>query len=1108
MLQRRETIANGSNQARQVPPIHVMARDRALPVSFAQERLWFLDQLEPGNPAYNLPAAVRLSGALDLVILEQSLNEILRRHEALRTTFTLVEGQPVQIITPLASCRLAVMHLEGVPKAEQEAEVQRLASEAVQRPFDLAHGPLWRAQLLRLTPEEHVLLLTMHHTVCDARSVEVLCRELLVLYDAFSAGQPSPLPELPVQYADFAHWQQQYMRGEVFETQLVYWQRQLADAPLVLELPTDYPRPAIQTYRGARQSLVLTKSLSEALKELSQQHGTTLFMTLLAALQTLLYRYTGQQDILVGTPVSYRPHAEVEGLLGPFTNTLVLRSNFTGMRSFPELLAQVRDVTLGAFAHQDLPFEKLVEALHPERNLSRTPLFQVCFALQHPRQALQSPGLTMSLLEKPTGTSRFDLDISLMDTAQGLRGALEYNAAMFEADSIQQLLEHFQHLLESLVADPTQQLSALLLSPDTTPHHLASRWQHIRPDTPFTAFTKTEIEQSIPERFAMQVKCYPQHVAVKTTHYEWTYATLHRKATQIAHTLWAICETREERIALLFDHDAPMIAAIFGVLQAGKIYVPLDPFTPKERLVSILEDAQARTIVIDNQTQALAQKLTDPTRRLLNIDALDSTAAVEDLCLPVSPTTLAYLLYTSGSTGQPKGVMQNHRNVLHHIRTYTNNLHIHAKDRLTLFSSYGFDAAVMDIFGALLNGATLYPINIREAGLADVSQWLLRHEITIFHATPTVYRAFMSTLQGQEAFPKLRLVVLGGEEVYKTDVDLYKQHFSPACLLVNGLGPTESTVSLQYFINKQTEVRRQAIPVGYPVEDTEVFLLNETGEQAVGYGEIALRSPHLALGYWRQPQRTAAAFLPDPEGGERCIYRTGDLGRRLPDGSLAFVGRKDFQVKIRGFRIELGEIEAVLGYHPAVQQTVVVAREDAPGDKRLVAYIIPAQEPGPTSSELRHFLEQKLPAYMIPAAFVSLQAFPLTPNGKVDRRALPKPDVLRAEIGDVVPHTPMQTLLAKIWREVLGVDQVSVYDNFFDLGGHSLLSLKVIFQMEKRTGQRLSPREMVFQTLGQLAAVYEQRMLSKPALPSKRFIDKLAQLIKTWVFRFAGRLVS
>ncbi|ARV58862.1 hypothetical protein BZZ01_09635 [Nostocales cyanobacterium HT-58-2] len=1069
----------GEHQNQPLPPIKPVPRDANLPLSFAQQRLWFLYQLETDSVSYNIPAAVRLDGLLDVAALKMALQEIVRRHEVLRTTFSVADGHPVQVIAPEPTFLFSLIDLGQLSQEQQSVQVQHLATNQAQQPFDLNNGPLLRVMVLHLSQKAHILLLTMHHIISDAWSTGVLVRELTTLYSTFTEGKTSPLPELPIQYADFAVWQRQWLQGEVLETQLNYWKQKLTGAPPVLELPSDRPRPAIQTYRGATQSLLLSLDLSQALHELSQRENATLFMTLLAAFNVLLYRYTGQNDIVLGSPIAGRNHAEIEALIGFFLNTLVLRVDVSGNPSFQELLTRVREVALEAYTHQDLPFEKLVEEIQPERNLSYTPLFQIMFVLQNaPISDLELSNLKLTPVDINTRTVKLDLNFHWIETNQGLLGIVNYNTDLFNDTTISRLLKHFQTLLENIVSHPEKQISTLSLLTETERHYLSVCRNSIHPVKSFTEFQKEEIEQSITTRFEQQVKLYPQNLAVKSKHFEWTYSQLNQVANSIAQIILRQYGIAEERIALLFEHDAPMIAALLGVLKAGKTYVPLDPNYPLQRLNYILQDSQVSAILTNNKNLAYAQELSQDTFVIINLDDIDLVDFFNDIKLPKSLDAIAYILYTSGSTGQPKGVMQNHRNVLHFIQCYTNNLHISANDKLTLLSSYSFDAAVMDIFGSLLNGATLYLFDVKEEGLLNLSQWLIQQEITIYHSTPTVYRHFLNTLNGTEQFSEIRLLVLGGEEVYKKDVDLYKKYFSPECIFVNGLGPTESTVSLQYFINKQTEITKNAVPVGYPVEETEILLLNESGEETEVYGEIAIKSAYVALGYWQKPKITRAVFLPDPKGGNKRIYRTGDMGRLMPDGSIEFMGRKDFQVKLRGFRIELGEVEAALSQHLTVKESVITACEDNSGYKSLVAYVVLNQEHTVATADLRHFLQAKLPDYMVPSTFVQLDALPLTPSGKVDRRSLPKPDQASQDLGVsetfVAPKTPLEDMLADIWAEVLKLERVSVSQNFFELGGHSLLATQVMSRIRDTFHVEL-PLRRLFEhpTLAELAESIE-----------------------------------
>ena len=1096
-----------------------------LQLSFAQERLWFLDQLNPNSAVFNVPLTVTLSGPIDPEALRRSVNEIVRRHDVLRTTFQSVDGQPKLAVTAELNVELEVVDLSSYAESEREARAHMLLSEAEHRPFDLTRGPLISTKLVRLTEQDHRFLVNMHHIVSDGWSLVLFFEELSAIYNAFSRGEQSPLAKVLVQYADYVAWQREWLQGEVLQKQVTYWKNQLSGELPVLELPTDRPRPSVQTFNGAREWLVLSEQLTASVLALGKRQGVTPFITLLTAFKVLLHRYTGQDDLIVGSPIANRPQTETESIIGFFLNNLALRSDLSGNPSFREVLTRVRKTALDAYAHQDVPFEKLIETLKPERDLSRTPIFQVYFNLFNFADSIRLPGSnnTVTFVEawgqSDEELSKFDLTLYSGLQGQQLKFALVYNPDLFDGPAVALMLTHFRTLLGAAVADPEKCIADLSLHSGEKRDLNSLRAQRIRPDVPFTEFSKEEVEQSIADRFSKQVEKYPGRLAIKSKNHEWTYKDLDAAVNKIAQSILRPYGDGEERIALLFEHDAPMVAGMLGSLRAGKTYVPLDPHHPKERLLQIIEHSQATALLTNNQSLALAGELAQLTRggvQLINIDRESSTTTnLPALELPaVEPGRLAYLLYTSGSTGEPKGVMQNHRNVLHYIRVYTNNLHLNADDRLTLLSSYCFDASVMDIYGALLNGATLYPIDIKEDGLAGLSERLISDEITVYHSTPTVYRYFLSILADEEKrslgvqaslpagvgntdlpFPKVRLVILGGEKVNRTDVELYQQHFSDHCLFVNGLGPTEATVSLQNFIDKQTKISGDSVPVGFAVEDTEVLLLDKTGRPSEVSGEIAIRSAHVALGYWRNSEATTRAFSTNGHGPSIRLYRTGDMGRRLPDGSIKFEGRKDFQVKIRGFRVELGEIEAALAQHPLLREGVVIAHENGGGDQRLIAYVVPRQEqalidsatlsPSGTSisTELRNFLKQKLPEYMVPRSFVMLDSLPLTPSGKLNRRALPAPehdgqagdDQQAKHDGRLVsdaPQTPLEKMLTAIWSELLEVKTIGVNDNFFELGGHSLLAVRLFAQIEKRLDKRL-PLATLFQapTVTQLAAI-------------------------------------
>ncbi len=1050
-------------------PISPQKRDsHAFPLSFAQQRLWFLDQLEPGNSTYNIYAAVRLRGPLNVAALEQSLNEILRRHEALRTTFATVEGQPIQMISSPEPFTLSIADLRQFPETEREPEARRLATEEARRPFDLARGPLLRTTLLRLSEEDHILLLTMHHIISDGWSRGVLYRELSALYEAFSAGKPSPLPEPPIQYADFAVWQRQWLQGKTLEVQLSYWKKQLEGAPSVLEVPTDRPRPAVQTFRGARQSLVLSKSLTEAVKALSRQEGATLFMTLLAAFKTLLHRYTGQDDIIVGSPIAGRNRPEVEGLIGFFVNTLVLRTDLSGNPSFRELLSRVREIALEAYAHQDLPFEKLVEELQPERNLSHSPLFQVMFVLQNtPGQALELPDLKLNPMEVDNDTAKFDLTLSVVEGTEGLQGTFEYNTDLLDAVTVKRMVGHLRTLLEGTVANPEQRIEALPLLTEAERHQLLVEWNDTQANYPK--------DLCIHQLFEAQVERTPEAVAVVSEEQQLTYRELNTRANQLAHYLRKRGVGPDVLVGICVERSLEMVIGLLGILKAGGAYVPLDPAYPKERLVFMLEDTQAPAMLTQQQ---LVEKLPEHGAKVVCLDSDWEAIAGENDKNPssgVMANNQAYVIYTSGSTGRPKGVAIEHRSAV--ALSYWASEVFSSEDLSGVLASTSlcFDLSVFELFVPLSQGGRV----ILAENALQLPTLSTADEVTLVNTVPSV---IAELLKMNGVPPSVRTINLAGEPLKVSLVDqIYQQ--TTVQQVFDLYGPSEDTTYSTFAL------RRPGAPatIGRPIANTGVYILDPHLQPVpIGVpGEIYIGGVSLARGYLNRPELTAKLFIPNPfndEAGAR-LYKTGDLARYLPDGNIQFLGRIDHQVKIRGFRIELGEIEAVLGQHPAVQETVVVAREDIPGDKRLVAYLVIKQGPVPTFNELRSFLKEKLPEYMVPSAFMFLDALPLTPNGKVDRRALPAPDRVRPELerAFVASRTPIEEMLAGIWVEVLGLEQVGIHDNFFELGGHSLLTVRLFTQIEKTFGKKL-PLAALFQapTIEQLASVLHQKGWSTP----------------------------
>ena len=1033
----KQKLISGKDSGHQTPQILPVPKHRAIPLSFAQARLWFLNQLEGESATYNMPAALQLIGSLHVVALEQAIAEIVRRHEILRTTFKMVNGSPVQVIDPDFTVTLPVVDLQSLPAEEQSTTVQQLITDEEQRPFNLLNGPLLLVAILRLAKQEHVLLVTMHHIVSDGWSIGIFVQELSTLYAAFSTGTPSPLPELPVQYADFAVWQRQWLSGEVLQTQLNYWKQQLTGAPPVLKLPTDRPRPPVQTFQGSTEDFHINCEVTGRLVTLSQESGVTLFMTLLAAFATLLSRYSGQEEIVIGSPIASRNRREIESLIGFFVNSLVLRINLKGNPSFAELLDQVRQVALGAYAHQDLPFEQLVEALQPERSLSHSPLFQVMFILQNaPMGKLELPGLTLTPFDMENVTAKFDLTLAITETKQGLIGTLEYNSDLFDRATITRMARHFQILLAAIAINQRQRISDLPLLSTPERRQLLVEWND----------TESEYSQSqcIHQLFEAQVEQTPLAVAVSFKEQKLTYQELNARANQLAHYLQAMGVGAEVLVGICVERSIEMVVGLLSILKAGGAYVPLDPAYPQERLSFMLSDAQVSVLLTQ---QHLLTRLPEHGAQIVCVDTDWGAISQESQSNAVSAaqsTSLAYTLYTSGSTGCPKGVAIEHHSVvalLHWTQKVFTN------EQLTgvlASTSICFDLSVFELFAPLSRGGKVI---LAENGLS-LPTLAAAKDVTLINTVPSVI-AELLRVKGVPA--SVQTVNLAGEPLHN---GLVQQIYEQGTIqqVFNLYGPSEDTTYSTFtLVNKGTD---KSPTIGRPIANTQIYILDRHLQPVpIGVpGELHIGGAGLARGYLNRPQLTQEKFIPNPftqELGAR-LYKTGDLARYQGDGNIEFLGRLDHQVKIRGFRIELGEIEALLSQHQEVRQTVVIIREDTLGDQRLVAYIIPNHQPAPTINDLRCFLKQKLPEYMIPNTFVMLDALPLTPNGKIDRRALPTPEpTKRSQVASFVPpRTPIEEILTAIWTDVLGVE-VGIHDNFFELGGHSLQTTQVISRLRE-----------------------------------------------------------
>ena len=1071
------------------------------PTSFGQQRLWFLHQWEPDTPLYNIARSFKLTGPLDTGALEQSVNELVRRHESLRTFFSVVDGQPVQVITASLTITLPIVDLSSIPDAERESAALRLATEEARRPFDLSRGPLLRVTLLRLAEQEHCLLLTIHHIVSDGWSLSVFFRELSALYEGFSTGKPSPFVELPLQYSDFAVWQRQWLTGEVLEEQLSYWKNQLADAPNVLDLPADRPRPPVQTYRGTRQNLELSQDLTIKLKALSLHEGVTLYVTLLAAFQTLLQRYTQRDDILVGSPIAGRNRIEIEELIGFFVNTLVLRTDLSGDPSFRQLLVRVRKVALDAYVHQDLPFEKLVEELHPQRNLSHSPLFQVMFAFQNvPTTELSLTGLTVNSLNLDRDTATFDLSLVMVEQAKSLSGTIEYNTDLFDSASIIRMIGHFQTLLESIVADPGIPISRLSLLTDSERDRLLVDWNNAESDYPE--------DKCIHQLFEAQAERTPEASAVVFENRRLTYRELNARANRLASDLSKRGVGPETLVGLCVERSLEMVVGILGVLKAGGAYVPLDPLYPKDRLAFMLEDSEIKVVVTQER---VVSSLPPHPAQVVYLDFLDQAADAETLPAPSNPVSkttahnAAYVIYTSGSTGKPKGVLITHYNVTRLLQATHSWFQFDQNDIWTLFHSYAFDFSVWEIWGALLYGGKLVVVPYWVSRSPETFHKLLSEEkVTVLNQTPSAFGQLIEVENSSENSQDLalRLVLFGGEALdFQILKPWFDRHGDQRPQLVNMYGITETTVHVTYrpIMAEDLSARRGSL-IGVPIPDLELYVLDPRHNLVpIGVpGEIYIGGGGVARGYLQRPELTAERFIPHPfpsRAGQR-LYRSGDLGRYLPNRDIEYRGRIDAQIKIRGFRVELEEIEAVLRRHADVREVVVISRGEKPVEQRLVAYVVPAQRT-PTVSELNGFLRHNLPEYMVPSVFVYLDALPLTSNGKIDRRNLPDPDQSRPEQEStfVAPRTPVEELLAEIWAEVLRVEQVGIHDNFFELGGHSL-SLTQIFSRIKRVFRVALPLRMLFDapTIAAQSAAIAVALEQEDAAEAARVVEELKKL--------------
>jgi amino acid adenylation domain-containing protein len=1054
----------------------------SLPLSFSQQRLWFLDQFEPGSANYNIPRAYRIRGPLDINALHQAFNEIVHRHESLRTTFAVMGDAPIQHIAPMLELDIPLL------EANDETTLHNLIMAEANRPFDLQQGPLLRAKIVRLADANHVLLFNQHHIISDGWSMGIFNRELQQLYAAFAQHKPSPLAKLSLQYADFAAWQQQ--QGESLAQQIDYWKQKLASIP-ILELPSDHPRPAVQRYCGAILNQYIATPLTAQLKHLAQQEQATLFMLLMAVFQTLLHRYSNQEDFTIGTPIAGRNHSELEDIIGFFVNTLVLRADLSGSPTLRQLLARVRETSLAAFSHQDVSFEKLVEELLPERDMSRNPLFQVMFVLQNtPHSELTLHGTRAEQIHIPVETEKFDLSLYVMETANGLTCTFSYSTDLFDTATIERMAGHFRKLLQSVVSNPDQRVAELPLLSESEQKQLAN-WNNTDVDYHNDATIQQLIEQ--------QVYKTPDAIALVFNEHKLSYHELNRRANQLAHHLISMGARPETLVGLCLERSLEMVIAILGVLKVGAAYVPLDPAHPAERLYDILNDAQMPLLLCSNNTatklaDTLAKKIVLDGNWPIIADSADSNPAPYNAL-----SSAAYVIYTSGSTGKPKGVINHQAGICNRLLWMQQTFQLSGNDAVLQKTPYSFDVSVWEFLWPLMTGARL--VLAKPDGHKDtayLAQIIDEQNITIIHFVPSMLQLFLDTPEVKQHCCSLRYVICSGEALSPELVKRYYNRLNTP--LHNLYGPTEAAIEVTHWpCSQNTDIG--TVPIGKPIANTYIHLLDaQLRPVPIGIaGELHIGGIQLAHGYLNRPKLTAERFIKDPFSDEldARLYKTGDLARYLPDGNIEYLGRIDFQVKLRGYRIELGEIESLLRQHSSVKDAVAIVREDTPGDQRLTAYVIPEDNADNTQA-LMNMLKAKLPEYMVPTDIVFLETFSLTTSGKIDRKSLPEPAHDRLRLGNefTAPRSPYEKRIARIWGEIMALENPGLHDNFFELGGHSLLATRVISRINRDFDTQL-PLRNLFESptiagLAQALLINKTRALQEATLTTR--LDQLENL--------------